>query len=220
MTSILSRSARRVVSSILVLSLLGGCAAQSRLYSRTPVTTAGAPVPVENATKIVFEDGTSYELGEREVAEIRGDTLRVLGSQYGTAVWGLSQIEGIEYRDDRGQLHWADVRTPEDLESFDSLPPIDSIVLGDGTVWNLTEKGLQARWDVTGLNILLADAERPDWENADPIPLAQVQSVELYEPNLANATVASPRFWIGVAAAGLAFFLIAGTGDEKRQAVE
>ena len=200
--------------------MLGGCAAQSRLYSRQPVTADGRPVPVQNATKVVFEDGTSYRLEEREVAEIRGDTLRVLGSQYGTAVWGLSRVEGIEYRDERGRLHWADVRTPEDLETFDSLPPIESIVLTDGRTRDLPEEGLQARWDVTGLNIVLADAENPDWENAEPIALSDVHSLELYEPNLATSTIATPRFWIGVAAAGLAFFLIARSGDEEDLAIE
>lgn len=220
MTSLLPRFARRAVSATLALTLLAGCAAQSRIYSRMPVTEDGESLPFENTTKLVFEDGTTYRLGEREVAEIRGDTIRVLGSEYGTAVWGLSRVEGIEFRDERGRLQWADVRTPEDLETFESLPPIETIVLTDGRRMDLPRQGLQARWDVTGLNILVTAQENPDWENAERIALGDVQSVELYEPNLAGSTIGSPRFWIGAAAAGLAFFLISRSGDEENIAVE
>ena len=201
---------------VLCLAMVG-CSAQPRIYSRVPVDQDGGRIPLESAKKIVFEDGTSYELSESESLSIRKDSLRASGSDFGTAVWSLGQVEGIEWRDASGSLHWTDVRTPEDLRAFVKLPRIESIELADGSSFSLDDDRDNTRLDPTGLFILLSHDE--DWENATRIELAQVEQVRLHEPNLAGATVRSPMFWLATAAAGVAIYLVTGDGDPARTAV-
>jgi hypothetical protein len=216
MPMITRRLARRAMSLGLALSLFG-CSTQPRLYNRIPVDSDGSEIPLANATKVVFEDGTSYSLGEREILSIRKDSLRASGSKLGTAVWSLAQVEGIEWKDQNGDLRWSDVRTPEDLRAFVTLPRVERIVLDDGTSYLLAEEGYEARLDPSGLYILLAQDQ--DWETATRLELSAVESVRLFEPNLASATIRSPMFWLATVAAGVAILLVSGDGDPNTTAV-
>ncbi len=216
----LSISHLRTAALWLSLGLAGafiGCSAQPLLYSRTPVDADGATIPLARATKILFEDGSSYTLTSQETLSLRKDSLRASGSRFGTAIWSLAQVEGIEWRDDADRLHWTKVRTPEDLRSFVTLPPLERIVMKDGQTYRLDEPPSQARLDPTGLYLLLTQNE--DWENATQLELAEVESVLLHEPNLAGATIRSPKFWLAAAAAGVAILLVSRDGDPKRTAV-
>jgi hypothetical protein len=201
---------------VLCLSLLA-CSAPPRIYSRHPVDRDGKAIPVQRATKLVFEDGTSYTLTDKESASLRKDTVRVSGSEFGTAVWSLGQVEGVVWKDADGKTHWADVRTPEDLRAFVSLPPIDRIRLDDGSLIQLEPEGLQARLDTTGLHVLVA--KDGDWENARKVELTRVESVELHEPNLLGATIRSPMFWLAGVASGVAIYLVTRDGDPDVTAV-
>jgi hypothetical protein len=209
------RRARRVLSLGLALTLFG-CSAQPRLYNRIPVDSDGGEIPLSNATKVVFEDGTSYSIGESELLSIRKDSLRASGSKFGTAVWSLAQVEGIEWRGESGDLQWSDVRTPEDLRAFVTLPRVERIIMDDGTSYVLEEQGYEARMDPAGLYILLA--QNQDWETATQLELARIESVQLFEPNLASATIRSPMFWLASVAAGVAILLVSGNADPKTTA--
>ena len=214
-----SRPAARLCLATLVLGFVAGCAPRPTLYTRNPWPQL-EPFDWDRVRSVSFEDDTrrSLRTGEglalqgEELVIVRGDRIEVLE---------LENVAGITVEHADGVSEFVEILTPDDLERFDRLPPVDHVVLRDGTLLRVNEvegdetEGTRVTWAPNRLAILV---DRGPGTETREVLIEEIQAIELEENASLVDTVRSPVFWIvGVAAAG-AIVLIGRAGDPETTA--
>lgn len=210
-----AKSKRRSPAAVLIgLMALIACSPPQRLYSTHPVDRDGDPLPFERATAVVFESGSTLHLRPGERLVLDGTLVELIPApgqpDARLRSWPLSQVKQLKWTSMEGENVEADVLTPDDLQSYETLPRIRRIVMRDGHTVEIT-KGIRTRWAPGELALEVVDAD----DEITDLALPDIAEVELHQSNLVASTFKSPAFWIaGAAAAGL--YVIAIRQPERR----
>lgn len=212
-----TRIGRSLIRCLIASTTLSACSPAARVYSVVPVDREGAPVDIGRIDLIRFDDGTRRSLLPGESLSLVGRTLVLEGTPRAdgsrpSESFAVRSVESFRQPLEDGTDHWIEIRTPGDLDEFDTLPRIHSIDTAQGERVVLGEEsGRSARWSADRLAIVIDGAGS---DQVERIELDTIARVELFVPDALGATLASPGFWIvGAAAAGLVIWL-AGAQDE------
>lgn len=202
---------RWLILSLIASTTLTACSPAARVYSVVPVDREGTPVDIARIDLILFDDGVRRALLPGESLALVGHALVIEGAprtdgSRPSESFAVRSVESLRQPLEDGTDHWIEVRTPADLDEFDTLPRIESIDTAQGDRVVLGEgSGRSARWSADRLAIVI---EGEDSEEVETLELDTIARVELFVPDALGSTLASPGFWIvGAAAAGLVIWL-------------
>jgi hypothetical protein len=214
---------RPIAAAIAVLTLLTACSPPPSVYSRNPVDESGTPLRGQRLVGLELRDHTRYELAEGESLHIEGAALvirsrvREDGSRRQRA-FELDEVELLKVHHEDGREVWYPVATPTDLMEQDTLPHLRQIRMVDGEIIDV-DRGTQTRWSANRLEILVGP-KSADESDLRPLPLDQIETVEVADTNPLKATLLSPKFWVVAGAAVVLAWFLAGREDSDNIAVE
>lgn len=210
--AVLRPSNGRPVTWVLLAAIaLTACAPSARIYSVVPVDREGTPIDVSRIDLVRFDDGSRRSLQPGESLALVGQSLVIEGAARAdgsrpSESFAVRAVESLRQPLADGTEHWIEVRTPADLDEFETLPRIQSIDTSDGRHFDLDAAGGRtARWSADRLSIVI---EGGDAKESETVDLDAIARVELFAPDALGSTLASPGFWlVGAAAAGLVIWL-------------